>query len=126
MPSLFPSGDPLTEPLPDEVLLEADEARILQALTDKNSSSAPLRRQTQNRLHEVQSSLEFKVDHLADNVHKLDQMFITAGRQADTVLGLAAKRLEGREQKEKAAIGAKEVPVMEVLRSLGRILPDGS
>jgi len=99
---------------------------MLQSLTDPSSNFVPRRKQTQSRLRDIQSSLEFKVDHLADRVHKLDQMFITAGRQADTVLGVAAKRLEQREKKEKASVGTKEIPVMEVLRSLGRILPEDS
>lgn len=126
VPPLYPpEGPSSTSQLPDASLLDDEEAKMLQSLTDPSSSFAPRRRRTQTRLQDAQSSLEFKVDHLADRVHKLDQMFITAGRQADTVLALAAKRLEQRERKEKAAVGTKEVPVMEVLRSLGRILPEG-
>jgi kinetochore protein Mis13/DSN1 len=110
---------------PDESLLDAEEAKILHALTDQSKGFDALRKQTQARLKEMQSSLEFKVDHLADSVHKLDQRVVTAGRQADTVLELAAKRLKEREEREKKAVGTKEMPVMEVLRSLGRILPEG-
>lgn len=73
----------------------------------------------------MQSSLEFKVDHLADSVHKLDQRVTTGSRQADNILALGSARLKERDEKEKGAAGTKEMPVMEVLRSLGRILPEG-
>lgn len=49
---------------------------------------------------------------------------MTAGKQADKVLALSSERLKEREEREKAAAGTKELPVMEVLRSLGRILPE--
>ena len=73
----------------------------------------------------MQSSLEFRVDHLADSVHKLDQRVIIGSRQADRILALGSTRLKERDAKEKGAAGTKEMPVMEVLRSLGRILPEG-
>lgn len=98
---------------------------MLQSLTDPSASFASLRKQTQARLKELQSTLEFNVDHLADSVHKLDRRVVTADRQADRVLGLAAKRLKEREEREKKAVGTRDVPVVEVLRSLGRILPEG-
>jgi kinetochore protein Mis13/DSN1 len=74
----------------------------------------------------LQADLEFKVDHLADSVHKLDQRVVTAGREADQVLAVSAVRLKGRDEREKAAVGTREMPTMEVLRSLGRILPEGA
>lgn len=117
--------DPTQIPRPDESLLDAEEARILQCLADPASSFSGLRKQTVSMLKNVQQGLEFRVDHLADNVHKLDQRVITAGRQADRVLALAADRLKEREQREKKAAGTKDMPVVEVLRSLGRILPEG-
>jgi len=77
-----------------------------------------------SRLRTLRSSLEFKVDRLADSVHKLEQRVETAGRQADQVLALSQLRLKEREEKEKTAVGTKDLPVMDVLRSLGRMLPD--
>lgn len=65
------------------------------------------------------------MDHLADSVHKLDQRVKTAGREADMVLAFSASRLRIREEEEKEKVGTKEIPTIEVLRSLGRILPDG-
>ena len=41
------------------------------------------------------------------------------------MLGLGAVRLREREERERTAAGTREVPVMEVIRSLGRILPEG-
>ena len=119
------SHDPTQISRPDESLLDAEEAKILQSLADPSFSFSGLRRQTVSKLKEMQSSLEFRVDHLADSVHKLDQRVATAGRQADRVLALAADRLREREEREKKAAGTKDMPVVEVLRSLSRILPEG-
>ena len=55
----------------------------------------------------------------------MDERVRTAGKEADKVLGLSAIRLKEREEKDKRAAGTKDMPVMEVLRSLGRILPEG-
>ncbi|KAI1085240.1 Mis12-Mtw1 protein family-domain-containing protein [Whalleya microplaca] len=121
-------------PLPDASLLDPDEAQVLASLlpTDPSSSSssssqshASMRPRIHARLQALQASLEFKIDRLADSVHKVEQRVTTASRQADRVLGLSAARLKEREDKERAATGTKDMPVMEVLRSLGRILPEG-
>lgn len=98
---------------------------MLANITDAASSFANLRIQTQSRIQALQKSLEFKVDHLSHSVHKVEQRVKTAGREADCVLALSAARLKEREDKEKKSAGTKDMPVMEVLRSLGRILPEG-
>jgi kinetochore protein Mis13/DSN1 len=64
------------------------------------------------------------MDQLADNVHKLEQRVSVAGDEATAVLKLSAARLREREQREKASAGTKDMPIMEVLRSLGNILPE--
>ncbi|KAK0728577.1 Mis12-Mtw1 protein family-domain-containing protein [Lasiosphaeria miniovina] len=110
---------------PDEALLDADDAKILASLTAPDAAFASFRRQTRARLQNLQSALEFAVDHLADGVHKLDQRVATAGREADTVLAASAARLRQRDDREKRALGTRDLPTMEVLRSLGRILPEG-
>lgn len=97
---------------------------MLDFLTNPSSSFANLKSTTRSRLHTVQSSVEFKVDHLADSVHKMDLRVVTAGRQADKVLQLGSGRLREREEKEREALGTGEMPTMEVLRSLSRILPE--
>lgn len=117
--------DPTQIPRPDESLLDPEEVKMLRALSDPSTSFAGLRKQTVAKLKEMQQSLEFKVDHFADGIHKLDQRVATAGRQADRVLALAADRLKRREEREKKAAGTKDLPAVEVLRSLGRILPEG-
>ena len=135
-------------PLPDESLLEPDEARILSSLTARapaaaasaaagrsetsapasgagDSDAQPLDRQVRTRLRDLRAALEFAVDRLADSVHKLDVRVATAGREADAVLALGAARLRERELRERRAVGTAELPTLEVLRSLGRILPEG-
>lgn len=119
-----PDSDPKKAPLPEPSLLDAEEAKVFEALIDPSSSFAHLKSSTRSRLQAIQSSVEFRVDNLADSVHKMDLRVITAGKQADKVLALGSERLKERELKEREAAGTKEMPVMEVLRSLGRILPE--
>lgn len=124
LPPLYPQdGDPKAAPLPEPSLLDAEEARMLGALTDASSSFASLRDAARARLHAAQATVEFRVDHLADSVHKMDLRVATAGRQADRVLALGSERLRERDVKEREAAGTREMPTMEVLRSLSRILP---
>ncbi|KAI5927424.1 Mis12-Mtw1 protein family-domain-containing protein [Camillea tinctor] len=128
IPPLFTSTETKPEQISlDASLLDPEEAKMFALLTqasDKTSANS-LVQQTQARLQALQLSLEFKVDHLADNVHKVEQRMATASRQADKVLGLSAARLKEREERERTSAGTKDMPVMEVLRSLGRILPEG-
>ncbi|KAJ4417238.1 hypothetical protein N0V82_006271 [Gnomoniopsis sp. IMI 355080] len=119
-----PDADPKKAPLPDASLLDAEEAKMLESLTDPSSAFAHLKSITRSRLQTIQSSVEFKVDNLADSIHKMDLRVMIAGKQADKVLALSSERLKDREAREKEVTGTKELPVMEVLRSLGRILPE--
>ncbi|KAI0170625.1 Mis12-Mtw1 protein family-domain-containing protein [Pestalotiopsis sp. NC0098] len=128
LPPLFSPAESSAEQqrrLPDTSLLDQEEAQMLASITDAASSFAKLRIRTQARIQALQQSLEFRVDHLADSVHKVEQRVHTAGREADRVLSLSAARLKEREMDEKKKAGTKDMPVMEVLRSLGRILPEG-
>ncbi|KAI1327273.1 hypothetical protein F5Y16DRAFT_372523 [Xylariaceae sp. FL0255] len=130
MPQLFDDND--TEPpnplnqqvLPDASLLDSEEAKMLSSLQQKPVSAVAS--DIQSRLQNIQSSLEFKIDRFADNVHKVEQRMNAAGRMADRVLSETAARLREREEREKAGAGTKDMPMMEVLRSLGRILPEGN
>ena len=65
------------------------------------------------------------MDEFADGIHKLEQFQGVASRVADKILAMSAVRLEERERKEKEAVGTRDVPMQEVLRSLSRILPEG-
>ena len=108
----------------DASLLDPEQAAILAEI-----SSAPaldLRNQTAERLRTLQSGLEFQVDQFSDGVHKLEQYQETVGRVAGKILALSAVRLEDRDRKEKEEIGTRDLPIQEVLRSLSRILPEGS
>ncbi|RYP71107.1 hypothetical protein DL771_005041 [Monosporascus sp. 5C6A] len=112
-------------PIPDASLLDPDEAEMLSSLTESTGALSLLERRTRDRVRALRAQLEFRVDRLADGVHKAERRVAAAGRQADQVLALSAARLRTREQKEKEAAGTAHMPVMEVLRSLGRILPEG-
>lgn len=126
-PALFTPQEKEAETitLPDFDLLDPDEGRIRGFLVDETNSFASIRSQTQARLRHIQSSLEFEVDQLADNVHKLEQRVKVAGKEADRVLSLSAVRLREREERERQSAGTKDMPIMEVLRSLSSILPEG-
>ncbi|KAL6856518.1 Mis12-Mtw1 protein family domain-containing protein [Trichoderma novae-zelandiae] len=117
--------DAETITLPDFDLLDPDEGQIRGFLIDETNSFASIRSQTQARLRQIQSSLEFEVDQFADNVHKLEQRVKVAGKEADRVLALSAVRLKEREERERKRAGTRELPIMAVLRSLSSILPEG-
>ncbi|KAK1754636.1 Mis12-Mtw1 protein family-domain-containing protein [Echria macrotheca] len=122
---LYPDDDPRRAGLPDQSLLDPEEAKMLASLTDPEWAFSSFKRQTRSRLQNLQADLELKVDQLADNVHKLDRRVATAAQEAERVLAVSAARLRRREEREKGAVGTRELPTMEVLRSLGRILPEG-
>lgn len=61
-----------------------------------------------------------------DGIHKIEKYGETVGRVADKILAMSAVRLEERERKEREVVGTRDVPMVEVLRSLSRILPEGS
>jgi kinetochore protein Mis13/DSN1 len=110
--------------MPDERELDKEELEIFNFLTDKSSSASATCSQMQAQLQSIHKSLEFKIDQLADGVHRLNERVSVAGSEADKVLAISAARLKSREDRERAYAGTKNVPAMEVLRSLGRILPE--
>lgn len=110
-------------PPPDESLLDPNEARMLQALVGNDSSFENLQAQTTSCMQAAQAKLQFRIDVLADSVHKLERRVATAGREADQVLERSAARLKERDEREKRAAGTRDLPIMEVIRSLSRILP---
>ncbi|KAI1814002.1 hypothetical protein GGS20DRAFT_550500 [Poronia punctata] len=127
MPPLFePSASNANQAMPDASLLDPEEAQILSSLSTSPASMMmnSLIPRTRERLLELQKLLEIKVDRLVDNVHKIEQRMEAGGRQADKVLGLTAVRLKEREEREKAGVGTKDMPIMEVLRGLSKILPE--
>ncbi|KAF4461449.1 kinetochore mis13 [Fusarium albosuccineum] len=124
-PPLFPEGETGPIVLPDFDLLDPEEGKIRGLIAEETASFNAIRSKTESRLRTIQSSLEFQIDQLADNVHKLEQRVLVAGKEADKVLSVSALRLRQREEREKASAGTKDMPVMEVLRSLGNILPEG-
>ncbi|TQV92041.1 hypothetical protein V2A60_004347 [Cordyceps javanica] len=110
--------------LPAIDLLDADEGRIHRYLAAELEPLAVARTRARARLQAVQATLEWETDQLADSVHKLEQRVRVAGRQADAVLRMAAERLKRREDRERRSAGTREMPVMEILRSLGSLLPE--
>ncbi|KAF4972162.1 hypothetical protein FSARC_1192 [Fusarium sarcochroum] len=124
-PPLFSEDETGPIVLPDFDLLDPEEGRIRGFLADEKACFDAVWSQTESRLRTIQSSLEFQVDQLADNVHKLEQRVLVAGKEADKVLSVSALRLRQREEREKASAGTRDMPVIEVLRSLGNILPEG-
>ncbi|RYC76837.1 hypothetical protein BFJ63_vAg20288, partial [Fusarium oxysporum f. sp. narcissi] len=121
-PPLFSEGETGPIVLPDFDMLDPYERKTRGFLADETASFDAIRSQTESKLRTIQSSLEFQVDQLADNVHKLEQRVLVAGKEADKVLSVSALRLRQREEREKASAGTRDMPVIEVLRSLGNIL----
>ncbi|KAF4121089.1 kinetochore protein Mis13/DSN1 [Geosmithia morbida] len=116
---------PETIELPDFDLLDDQDGRIHRYLSSEAEPFESVRATTQKRLRDVRATLELQVDLLADNVHRLEQRVRVAGQEADQVLGLSARRLRDRDDEEKRRAGTRHMPIMEVLRSLGAMLPDG-
>ncbi|KAG5919722.1 hypothetical protein E4U61_000608 [Claviceps capensis] len=110
--------------LPEISLLEPDEAKTRKYLTDELVPFPTLLSQTETRVRTIQASLEFEIDQLADNVHKLQQRVLVAGKQADAVLGLSARMLKERERRDREKAGTREMPLMEVLRGLSGMASD--
>ncbi|PCD22264.1 hypothetical protein AU210_016054 [Fusarium oxysporum f. sp. radicis-cucumerinum] len=124
-PPLFSEGETGDIVLPDFGLLDPDEGKIRGFLADGTTSFDAVRSETESRLRTIQSSLEFQVDQLPGNAHKLEQRVLVAGKEANKVLSVSALRLRQREEWEKASAGTRDMPVIEVLRGLGSILPEG-
>jgi kinetochore protein Mis13/DSN1 len=121
---LFPDNKQLDSSQIDASLLDPEQAAILAEIS--STAALELRDQAADRLRALQSGLEFKVDQFADGVHKLEQYQETAARVANKILALSAARLEDRDRREKEQIGTRDLAMQEVLRSLSRILPEGS
>ncbi|CAH0016049.1 unnamed protein product [Clonostachys rhizophaga] len=124
-PQLYSEEEISQITLPDFDLLDEDDGKIRGYLADQSNSFVALHAKTQTRLQTIRSSLEFEIDQLADNIHKLDQRVTVAGKEAEQILSLSAVRLREREERERRQAGTKDMPIMEVLRSLGSILPEG-
>jgi kinetochore protein Mis13/DSN1 len=124
LPPLFdPSGKPPSPSSLDPSLLDPEDAAILSSLTTSSKSHAS---QAEKQLKTIQANIEFQVDQFADGVHKLEQARLTMEGVANKVLALSAIRLEERERQEKEKAGTRDLPIQEVLRTLSRIMPEGS
>lgn len=111
--------------MPDFELLDEDDGKIRTYLDEPASSFESARSRTEKRLQAVRSALEYEMDQLADNVHKLEQRVSVAGEEAEKVLKFSQVRLREREMRERAVAGTKDLPLQEILRSLGSMLPEG-
>lgn len=115
-------------------LLDPSQADHLQTLLSSISLNNPTdlpATQTSNTLYStkqrvgtIASSLEFKIDKLADGAHKLEQYTAGAQRLADRVLGVGAEKLEERDRgvREKSSSGSGQVDALDRLRGLSRVL----
>jgi kinetochore protein Mis13/DSN1 len=106
----------------DASLLSPEQANILATIS--SFTALDLRDQVAKQVQDLLSGLEIRVDQFADGVHKLEQYKDTAGRAGSRILSVSAVRLEERDRVEKEAVGTRDLPMQEVLRSLSRILPE--
>ncbi|KAI4725973.1 hypothetical protein E4T49_06301 [Aureobasidium sp. EXF-10728] len=117
-------------------LLDPSQADLLQTLLsgislDSTSSEPSTSAQTSTlettkaRIGTIASTLEFKIDKLADGAHKLEQYRAGAQRLADHVLAVGAEKLEERNKgvREKTSNGSSgQVDALDRLRGLSRVL----
>jgi kinetochore protein Mis13/DSN1 len=126
-PPLSPLFDPSVPCDPNTIdtsLLDPEDAALLASLAPSSSSS--LAAKTEARLKAIQDGLEFKVDQFADGIHKLGQARQMMEKVANKVMALSSLRLDEREIKEKEAVGTRDMPIMEVLRALSRVVPENN
>ncbi|TIA38018.1 hypothetical protein D6C78_04309 [Aureobasidium pullulans] len=119
----------------DPSLLDPSQADLLQTLlsgislnsSEPSTTPAPTStlESTKQRIGTIASTLEFKIDKLADGAHKLEQYRAGAQRLADHLLSVGAEKLEERDksvrEKSSASTGG-QVDSLERLRGLSRVL----
>ena len=115
-------------------LLDPSQADHLQALLSGISLNNPsdsstaepstTLEATRSRVSTIASSLEFKIDKLADGAHKLEQYTAQAQKLADRVLSVGAEKLEERDRgvREKSSNGSGQVDALDRLRGLSRVM----
>ncbi|KAI5242258.1 hypothetical protein E4T43_04914 [Aureobasidium subglaciale] len=118
----------------DPTLLDPSQADLLQTLlsgislnsSEPASSSTPTTtlESTKSRISTITSTLEFKIDKLADGAHKLEQYRAGAQKLADHVLSVGAEKLEERDKsiRERSQGASGQVDALERLRGLSRVL----
>lgn len=113
------SNNTITSPI-DASLLPPDSAAILETL--QSSSVIP---SISSRLQALHLNLEFSVDSFATSIHALEQKKASMDELAESVLEKTKEALVEREKREKDKIGTGQLPTVEVLRALGRVMPGG-
>lgn len=109
---------------------QADHLQTLLSSISLNSSdsaatqSSTTLETTKQRVGTIASSLEFKIDKLADGAHKLEQYTAQAQKLADRMLSVGAEKLEERDRgvREKSSSGSGQVDALDRLRGLSRVL----
>ncbi|CAD0089539.1 unnamed protein product [Aureobasidium mustum] len=127
----------ISPPAINPALLDPSQADLLQTLlsgislnpsSSEPSTSAPTStlETTKARIGTIASTLEFKIDKLADGAHKLEQYRAGAQRLADHVLAIGAEKLEERDKsvREKTSSNGSsgQVDALDRLRGLSRAL----
>lgn len=92
-------------------LLDAEEGFTHRYLAAELEPLSRVRVRTRARLQTVQETLELELDHLTDNVHKLEQCVRVAEWQANAVLRRAADRLKRREGMARKSAGTGKMPM---------------
>ncbi|KER00768.1 hypothetical protein AUEXF2481DRAFT_35020 [Aureobasidium subglaciale EXF-2481] len=117
----------------DPTLLDPSQADLLQTLlsgislnSSEPTSTTPATtlEATKTRIGTITSTLEFKIDKLADGAHKLEQYRACAQKLADHVLSVGAEKLEERDKsvRERSQGASGQVDALERLRGLSRVL----
>ena len=75
---------------------------------------------SQSRLNAATQSLEFKIDSLADGVHKMEKLKESGDAVVDKILLEASGLLQQRNEAASTAAGTGKVGIGDLLRSLSR------
>jgi len=97
-------------------LLRTNEVEMLKRIDDRPQISTISR-----SLLDSQSNLEYQIDDITDNLHKMEQFGQVAEAFGDLVLAKVAGELAERQEATRRAAGTKDIPLQEVLRSISHL-----
>lgn len=112
--------DPSVPPAPthiDTKILDQPEQESI--LSDMHSHQGVID-SSRTRLKSATQSLEFKIDRLADGVHKMEKLKESGDSVVDKILQEASSLLQQRDEAASASAGTGKVGIGDLLRSLSR------
>lgn len=96
---------------------QAEQATILSDVLSNQS----IIESSRSRLKAATGSIEFKMDTLAEGVHKVEKLRQSSDLIVDRVLSQASSLLQQRDETASKSAGTEKVGIGDLLRSLSRV-----